>query len=115
MTIATEETIEADQETAVTYYVERQTFDDSVVVVGKRVKKEVVKRTIRVEEIRLIPGTNGDALERDSKPAWRCADTFWQYRPSFCEEAAALSLFEQPADPTRPFTSVVCAAPSRAR
>ncbi|MGC6418378.1 MAG: TonB family protein [Bradymonadia bacterium] len=62
VTIATEETIEADQETAVTYYVERQTFDDSVVVVGKRVKKEVVKRTIRVEEIRLIPGTNGDAL-----------------------------------------------------
>ncbi|MEE2755448.1 MAG: TonB family protein [Myxococcota bacterium] len=60
--IKSEETVSKGKETDVTYFVERKSFDDSVVVVGKRVKKDVVKRTIRIEEIRLIPGTNGDAL-----------------------------------------------------
>ncbi|MBV71041.1 MAG: hypothetical protein CMH52_06780 [Myxococcales bacterium] len=60
--IESEETISEGKETDVTYFIERKSFDDSVVVVGKRVKKDVVKRTIRIEEIRLIPGTNGDAL-----------------------------------------------------
>lgn len=58
----TAETILEGQETDVTYYVERDTFDDAVVVVGKRIKKDVVRRTVQIAEIRLIPGTNGDAL-----------------------------------------------------
>ncbi|MCB9540135.1 MAG: TonB-dependent receptor [Myxococcales bacterium] len=56
------ETIEDGKETDVSYYVEPQGFSDTLVVVGKRPKKEVVRRTVTVEEIRTIPGTSGDAL-----------------------------------------------------
>ena len=56
------ETILENQETDVTYYVPKKGFDDTVTVRAKRIKKEVVRRTVTVEEIRLIPGTNGDAL-----------------------------------------------------
>jgi hypothetical protein len=62
--IETEETIVQGQETEVTYYVERNTFDDAVTVVGKRVKKDVVRRTIKIEEIRLIPFGNTDLILR---------------------------------------------------
>lgn len=60
--IISKEEIVENQETDVTYYVPRKGFDDAITVRAKRLKKEVVRRTVTVEEIRLIPGTNGDAL-----------------------------------------------------
>lgn len=60
--IEDEEIIEAGQSVQVTYRLEKETFGDRIQVFGKRPKKEVVRRTITVEEIRTIPGTNGDAL-----------------------------------------------------
>ena len=60
-TLSKEEVLE-NQETDVTYYVPKRGFDDTVTVRAKRIKKEVVRRTVTVEEVRLIPGTNGDAL-----------------------------------------------------
>ena len=60
-TVSAEEVVEG-KETDVTYYVDRKGFDGTVTVRAKRVKKEVVRRTVTVEEIRMIPGTNGDAL-----------------------------------------------------
>ena len=60
--IESAESVESGKETEVTYYLERIAFGDSIIVVGKRLKKEVVRRTLTVEEIRFIPGTNGDAL-----------------------------------------------------
>lgn len=59
-----EETIVAGQATEVKYYVERRDgADGALVVVGRRVKKEVARRTLTMQEIRKIPGTNGDALK----------------------------------------------------
>ena len=60
-TVSAEEVVEG-KETDVTYYVDRKGFEGTVTVRAKRVKKEVVRRTVTVEEIRMIPGTNGDAL-----------------------------------------------------
>ena len=58
------ETVEPNKETRVTYYLERSgKADDVVTVVGRRVRKEVVRRTLTIEEIRKIPGSNGDALK----------------------------------------------------
>ena len=59
--MSAEEVVEG-KETDVTYYVDRKGFEGTVTVRAKRVKKEVVRRTVTVEEIRMIPGTNGDAL-----------------------------------------------------
>lgn len=58
-----EETVNAGEETTVTYRLDRETFGDTLQVFAQRPKKEVVRRTITVEEIRTIPGTNGDALQ----------------------------------------------------
>ena len=60
--IKSKEEIIEGQETEVTYYLPKKGFDDSITVRAKRLKKQVVRRTVTVEEIRLIPGTNGDAL-----------------------------------------------------
>ena len=58
------ETVEAGKETEVSYYVERTAFTGgSVTVVGRRPKKEVVRRTISIQEVRTISGTQGDALK----------------------------------------------------
>ncbi|MCB9522681.1 MAG: TonB-dependent receptor [Myxococcales bacterium] len=58
------ETVKAGEETEVSYYVERTSFTGgSVTVVGRRPKKEVVRRTISIDEIRTVPGTSGDALK----------------------------------------------------
>ncbi|MCA9541721.1 MAG: TonB family protein, partial [Myxococcales bacterium] len=57
------ETIEAGKETTVTWYIDKEGFSDTVTVVGRRPRKEVVRRTVTIEEIRTIPGTNGDALQ----------------------------------------------------
>ena len=58
-----EETVEAGKETQVKYYLESKGGGDAVVVVGRRLRKEVARRTITMEEIRRIPGTSGDALK----------------------------------------------------
>ncbi|MEZ4435069.1 MAG: TonB-dependent receptor [bacterium] len=58
-----EETVTAGEETTVTYRLDRESFGDTLQVYAQRPKKEVVRRTITVEEIRTIPGTNGDALQ----------------------------------------------------
>jgi len=61
-TIEDVETIAENQETEVVYYLGREGFGDAVTVVARRPKKEVTRRTVEIREIRLIPGTNGDAL-----------------------------------------------------
>ncbi|MFZ4736943.1 MAG: TonB family protein [Bradymonadia bacterium] len=58
------ETVEAGKATAVKYYVERTTSPlEGVIVVGRRIKKEVSQKTLTLTEIRKIPGTSGDALK----------------------------------------------------
>jgi TonB family protein len=63
--LADKQEITAKEETEVKYYLEPKLGGDglSMTVVGRRAKKEVVKRTLTVEEIRKIPGTQGDALK----------------------------------------------------
>ncbi len=58
-----EEEVKAGEALDVRYYLERVDDAEEVVVVGRRPAKEVARRTITVEEIRKIPGTNGDALK----------------------------------------------------
>ena len=57
--------ITAKEENIVKYYLEPRSAqgDGSITVVGRRAKKEVAKRTLTMEEIRKIPGTQGDALK----------------------------------------------------
>lgn len=62
-TVEDQETVVAGKATEVRYYLEREAFDDTVQVVGKRTRKQVVRRTLAVQEIRTIPGTQGDALK----------------------------------------------------
>ncbi|MBU1430640.1 TonB family protein [Myxococcota bacterium] len=63
-TLEDEEEIRLGEITEVRYYLEKRSVgDQTVVVVGKRVRKEVARRTLTMEEIRKIPGTNGDALK----------------------------------------------------
>ncbi|MGK0358135.1 MAG: TonB family protein [Bradymonadia bacterium] len=58
------ETVEAGKAVEVKYYVERSsTAGNGVTVVGHRVRKEVTRRTLEMNEIRTLPGTNGDALK----------------------------------------------------
>ena len=63
--LADKQVITAKEETEVKYYLEPKLGGDglSMTVVGRRAKKEVVKRTLTMEEIRKIPGTQGDALK----------------------------------------------------
>ena len=63
-TLEDEEDVVAGKLTELTYYLEKRGTDpDSVTVVGRRVKKEVARRTLTMQEIRKIPGTQGDALK----------------------------------------------------
>jgi TonB family protein len=58
------ETFTAGQRTEVTYYVRRKVYGGlETVVRGKKERKDVTQVTLRQEEIRLIPGTNGDAFK----------------------------------------------------
>ncbi|MGC6419041.1 MAG: TonB family protein [Bradymonadia bacterium] len=59
-----EEVVEAAKELEVKYYIEPTGLNENqVTVVGRRVKKEVARRTLTVQEIRKIPGASGDALK----------------------------------------------------
>ncbi|MEZ4473207.1 MAG: TonB-dependent receptor [bacterium] len=58
-----EEDVVEGQATEVRYILERDAFGDTVTVVGRRPRKEVVRRTVSVQEIRTLPGTQGDALK----------------------------------------------------
>ena len=63
-TIIDREVVREGEVTEVTWYVERRAgADDSVLVVGRRPKKDVVRRTLVMQEITKIPGTQGDALK----------------------------------------------------
>ncbi|MBK7865421.1 MAG: TonB family protein [Archangiaceae bacterium] len=57
------EDIAPDQRTEVTYHVRKKVYGAyETVVRSQRERKEVAQVTLRQEEIRLIPGTNGDAF-----------------------------------------------------
>lgn len=62
-TIEDRESVEAGQATDVKYYLEKATATDELVVVGRRVKKDVARQTLTLTEIRKIPGASGDALK----------------------------------------------------
>ncbi len=50
--------------TELRYYTDPTGFgEDDLVVVGRRVKKQVVRREISVAELSTVPGSNGDALK----------------------------------------------------
>jgi TonB family protein len=58
------ETFSEDQRTEVTYYVRRKQYGaNETVVRGRAERKEVAQVSLRQEEVRLIPGTQGDALK----------------------------------------------------
>ncbi len=58
-----EETVLAGQATEVIYRLDREGFDDTLSVVGRRPRKQVARRSLSMREIRTIPGTQGDALK----------------------------------------------------
>ena len=56
-----QETLVAQQELAVTYFVERDRYDPyEIVVVGEQRREEVSRITLRGPEIKQVPGTFGD-------------------------------------------------------
>lgn len=57
-----DETIKAGEEVNVEYFLEQTDFTGDIVIVGKRPKKVVARRTLTIREIRSLPGTSGDAL-----------------------------------------------------
>jgi len=58
------ERVERNAVTEVTYYAEQTGFgDDDLVAVGRRARKEVVRRELSIQEIKTVPGSNGDALK----------------------------------------------------
>jgi TonB family protein len=65
ITVTTEETIVKDKKKTVKYFVEEKdvSVDEEVVVRATRIKKEAVETTIRTEEARRVPGTQGDTLK----------------------------------------------------
>ncbi len=62
-TLEDDETVVAGEIVELKYYVERKGSDAGITVVGRRIRKEVVRRTLTMEEIRSIPGTSGDAIK----------------------------------------------------
>lgn len=63
-TFRTAETIKEGEATKVVYYLEAKSYNKlEVVVRGKKVKKEVSKQVISMEEAKVIPGTLGDAVK----------------------------------------------------
>jgi TonB family protein len=65
VTVMTDEVVAKDRKTTVKYYVEERdvSVDEEVVVRATRIKKEAVQTTIRTEEARRVPGTQGDTLK----------------------------------------------------
>src|SRR5262249_33591332 len=65
VTVSTEETIAEGKKTSVTYLVEEKEegIDEEEVVRAPRIRRESTEVTIRTEEARLIPGTQGDTLK----------------------------------------------------
>jgi TonB family protein len=65
ITVATEENIEKSKKRTVKYFLEEKEVgvDEEVVVRAARIKKEAVETTIRTEEARRVPGTQGDTLK----------------------------------------------------
>lgn len=65
ITVTTEEDIAAKQKRTVKYYAEpkEEGIDDEQVVKATRIKKETASVSIRTEEARRIPGTQGDTLK----------------------------------------------------
>src|SRR5262249_19288869 len=65
VTVETEETIVAERKKSVRYLVEprEEGVDEERVVRAARVKKESFEVTIRTEEARRVPGTQGDTLK----------------------------------------------------
>jgi len=56
--------INRNEETTVKFRLEKQNYNDyEILVIGKREKKEVSKKTLQLEEVKKIPGTGGDALK----------------------------------------------------
>ena len=61
--VRTAETFAASEVLEVTYFVERVTYNPfDVLVEARRPRKEVIRRTVQVEEIEKVPGTFGDPL-----------------------------------------------------
>lgn len=58
----TNEEIRAGEVTVATYRLRRRAGEFETTIRGKREAKEVARRTITLEEIRKIPGTQGDAI-----------------------------------------------------
>jgi TonB family protein len=65
ITVTTEEDIAAKQKRTVKYYAEpkEEGIDDEQVVKATRIKKETASVSIRTEEARKVPGTQGDTLK----------------------------------------------------
>ncbi|GAB4304646.1 MAG: TonB-dependent receptor [Myxococcota bacterium] len=63
-TLNVSEVLKENELLELTLYIERTNYTEySVTVRGKKPKKEVTRRTIEVEEILKVPGTQGDALK----------------------------------------------------
>jgi TonB family protein len=61
--LRTLEQLKADSLTKVTYYIERSSYNPfDVLVEAKRVRKEVSRTSLAIQEIEKIPGTFGDVL-----------------------------------------------------
>ncbi|MFN3198384.1 MAG: TonB family protein [Bradymonadia bacterium] len=60
--IKDEETVNAGEEVTVEYFMEQVDFTGEMVIIGRRPKKVVARRTLTIREIRNLPGTSGDAL-----------------------------------------------------
>ena len=58
-----------DTELELKIYVEKVGFDDVLRVVDRRIKPEVVRRTVQVEEVRLIPGYQWRCSRHRTKPS----------------------------------------------
>lgn len=65
VTVSTEEKLLKDTRKTVKYLVEKKEegIDEELVVRAPRIKKESVETTIRTEEARRVPGTQGDTLK----------------------------------------------------
>ncbi|MGM0556627.1 MAG: TonB family protein [Myxococcota bacterium] len=62
-TISYVETIEADEVTQVSYFIEAEYYDEyRVKTTGKREERSVNRQRINLEEVRRIPGTGGDVV-----------------------------------------------------
>ncbi len=63
-TYTVSETLSASTRTEVTYYVRKKVYGTMETVVrAKKERRDVAEVTLKQEEIRLIPGTNGDAFK----------------------------------------------------